>query len=148
MKGISQLFEKVKDVIVTFSDNIDKAFIQQDGSIRINQELITSLLMVINKRCTEITFILESSKSVGTAFINNPENKHRLVNVDISPYTKEELIKITEKRARDEYRCSLSPDAETMLHNLLSVENFPRTTHPVIVSTRLSKQLITATQNA
>ena len=124
MKGISQLFEKIKDVIVTFSDNIDKAFIQQDGSIRINQELITSLLMVINKRCTEITFILESSKSVGAAFINNPENKHRLVNVDISPYTKEELIKITEKRARDEYRCSLSPDAETMLHNLLSVENF------------------------
>lgn len=124
MKGISQLFEKIKDVIVTFSDNIDKAFIQQDGSIRINQELITSLLMVINKRCTEITFILESSKSVGAAFISNPENKHRLVNVDISPYTKEELIKITEKRARDEYRCSLSPDAETMLHNLLSVENF------------------------
>lgn len=61
---------------------------------------------------------------MGAAFINNPENKHRLVNVDISPYTKEELIKITEKRARDEYRCSLSPDAETMLHNLLSVENF------------------------
>ena len=124
MKGISQLFEKIKDVIVTFSDNIDKAFIQQDGSLKINQELITSLLTVINRRSNEITFILESSKSVGAAFINNPENKHRLVNVDISPYTKEELIEITEKRARDEYRCSLSPDAETMLHNLLSVENF------------------------
>lgn len=124
MKGISQLFEKIKDVIVTFSDNIDKAFIQQDGSLKINQELITSLLTVINRRSNEITFILESSKSVGAAFINNPETKHRLVNVDISPYKKEELIEITEKRARNEYRCSLSPDAETMLHNLLTVENF------------------------
>lgn len=123
-KGVLQLFDKMKDVVIRLSAPLDEVFLKDDGTTKIDYGLVKSLYYVMATRRNEITFIYEGSMSIASGFYTCKYNRHNVIKIDIPAYSTDELTEIAEKMCKKGHNCVLTNPAKEMVKKRIEMETF------------------------
>lgn len=123
-KGVLQLFDKMKDVIIRLSAPLDELFLTDDGTTKIDYGLVKSLYYVMTTRRNEITLIFEGSMSIASVFYTCKYNRHNVIKIDIPAYSTDELTEIAEKMCKKGHNCVLTNPAKEMVKKRIEMETF------------------------